>query len=286
MTCLPTPSWLPLRGGSFVAADARQDDRSAGAELARLYDLDLAGQDEDIDLYLALGGRRSQTILELACGSGRICIPLARSGHQVVGVDADPGMLDRARRAWTSTGDAESPAGGTLELVEADITSLDLDRRFDLVVLGFNTLPLLAGRDNQSAALRVAAQHLAPAEGRAVIDVALPTPTDLAAYDGSLELAWQRHDDETGDDVAKLWSAEYDSIEAVATVTTFFDSWPAGGGALRRIARTDRLHLLSVNELLALVEAAGLHTVEVAGDYAMTPLGSGSERVVLVCALL
>lgn len=269
-----------------MAADASQNERSGGAELARLYDLDLAGQDDDIDLYLALAGRRPQTILELACGSGRICIPLAQAGHQVVGVDADPHMLDRARRAWTSAGDAELPAGGTLDLVEADISSLDLDRRFDLVVLGFNTLPLLPGRESQLAALRVAARHLEPADGRAVIDVALPTPADLAAYDGSLELAWQHHDDETGDDVAKLWSAEYDPIGAVATVTTFFDSWPATGGALRRIGRTDRLYLLSVNELLGLVEAAGLRPVEVAGDYAMTPLGPGSERVVLVCALL
>ena len=33
--------------------------------------------------------------------------------------------------------------------------------------------------------------------------------------------------------VAKLWSAEYDHVTQVASVTTYFDSWPAAGGGLR-----------------------------------------------------
>jgi SAM-dependent methyltransferase len=65
--------------------------------LARLYDLDLAEDPGDIDLYLALAGRTGGPIVELACGSGRVAIPIAAAGHEVTGVDLDPAMLVRAR---------------------------------------------------------------------------------------------------------------------------------------------------------------------------------------------
>ena len=65
--------------------------------LARLYDLDLAQDPGDLDLYLALAGRTGGPILELATGTGRLAVPLAAHGHLVTGVDIDPAMLARAR---------------------------------------------------------------------------------------------------------------------------------------------------------------------------------------------
>jgi SAM-dependent methyltransferase len=256
--------------------------KSVGAVLARYYDLDLEGERDDVDFYLALAGRGGQSVLELGCGTGRLAIPIAQAGNQVVGVDTDPAMLDRARTAWAAT---SGPGGGGLELVPADILGLDLGRRFDLVILGLNLLPALAGRAAQAGALAVAARHLKP-DGQVVTDVSLPGPAELASWDGSLALAWQRTDRETGDVVAKLWSAEYDHVAQVATLTTFFDAWPAAGGVLQRVARRDELHLLTVGELGALVDSAGLRIEQAGGDYSMSPLGTGSERAVLVSRLL
>ena len=71
---------------------------AAGDALARLYDLDLAEDPGDLDLYLALAGRTGGPVLELAVGTGRIAVPLAASGIDVTGVDTDPAMLARARR--------------------------------------------------------------------------------------------------------------------------------------------------------------------------------------------
>ena len=69
---------------------------AAGDALARLYDLDLAEDPGDLDLYLALAGRTGGPVLELAVGTGRIAVPLAASGIDVTGVDTDPAMLARA----------------------------------------------------------------------------------------------------------------------------------------------------------------------------------------------
>ena len=76
----------------------------AAAALARLYDLDLSEDPGDLDLYLALAGRTGGPILELAVGSGRLAVPLAADGHEVTGVDLDPAMLARARRAADAAG--------------------------------------------------------------------------------------------------------------------------------------------------------------------------------------
>jgi len=237
------------RGGSFVAADPAR-----GADLARYYDLDLLDHRDDIGLYLALAGRGDQSILELGCGTGRLAIPLAQAGHQVVGVDSDADMLARARASWAASGPAN---GGSLEVAQADIHKLDLKRTFDLVILGLNLLPLIGDRKAQTGALAVAARYVEPTMCRLVIDMTLPSAAELAAWDGTLSLAWQRPDPESGNTVAKTWSAEYDAATQVAAVTTFFENWPAAGGAVTRVARRDELHLLGANELVGLVEGAG-----------------------------
>lgn len=259
------------------------DEDALAAELARLYDLDLRDEQSDVDLYLALARGVDGPILELGCGSGRIALPLAAAGHAITGVDRDGHMLERARLAWATSGAAM--AGGSLELIEADIVGLELGRRFELVILAINGLLMLPGRDAQLAAVRAMASHLAPG-GRAVLDVWLPSPDDLAAYDGRVELAWLRTDPDTGEQVAKNWSARYAPASAVARVETFYDIWPAVGGALRRVARTDELHLLGVSELLELLERAGLRSETVAGDHELDPLAPDSARVVVVAGLL
>jgi SAM-dependent methyltransferase len=270
-------------GGTPIGHGGRPADRAA--ELARLYDVDMADEQADVELYIALARAATGPILELAAGSGRICVPLARAGHAVVAVDNDPRMLARAADAWAGeAGRAEGDAG-SLELVEADITSLALGRQFGLVILGLNSLLLLPGRDAQLAALRVMAAHLAPG-GRAVIDVILPSPEDLSAYDGRLEVAWVQQDPSSGEHVAKLWSARYEPASMVAHVTTFFETWPADGGPVQRLARTDQLHLVGAHELLDLAARAGLGAETVAGDHEMGPFGPDSPRIVLVAGLL
>src|SRR3954447_18560129 len=258
------------------------DQQTFAAALARDYDLDLADHADDVDFYLALAGRGGQNVLELGCGTGRLAIPIAQNGNHVVGVDNDPAMLARAQMAWAA---ASGPAGGALDLVESDLLEYEDDRRFDLVILGLNMLPSLAGREAQARALVVAGHHLKRA-GRLIVDVTLPSPAELQTWDGSVSLAWERTDPENGDTVAKLWSTEYDHVYEVAVVTTYFDSWPAGGGALHRVGRRDELHLLSATALQTLVAQAGLAVEQAGGDYAMSPLDAAGERAVLVCTLL
>jgi SAM-dependent methyltransferase len=122
-----------------------------------------------VDVYSLLpAGREPQvihdaipagaTILEMGAGAGRVTHPLLALGHPVVAVDESAQMLDRISGA---------------ECVHADITELELGRRFGAVVLGSH---LINAPDAQlrQAFLRACARHVA-ADGVVLIEQA-PLP--------------------------------------------------------------------------------------------------------------
>lgn len=93
---------------------------------------DIHGEADLVDQLLRHhGGHR---VLDAGCGTGRVAIELAKRGHSVVGVDADPAMLDAAR--------AKDPA---ITWVLADLADPPLPAaRFDVVLLAGNVMIFLA----------------------------------------------------------------------------------------------------------------------------------------------
>jgi SAM-dependent methyltransferase len=90
------------------------------------------------------------TVLDAGCGTGRVAIELARRGLAVVGVDVDPSMLATARE--------RAPE---IDWVGADLTTFDLGRTFDVVVLAGN-VPLFTPPGTQAALAERCAAHVAP----------------------------------------------------------------------------------------------------------------------------
>ncbi len=252
----------------------------SAADLARLYDLDLVEDPGDLELYLALAARTGGPILELGVGTGRLAVPLAEAGYEVVGVDTDPAMLDRARARVRAAGEG---VARRLRLVEVDMTVCRLPEagRFGLAILALNTLFLVGGRAAQAAAVGTLAAHLRPG-GLAVVDVWLPTVDDLGRFDGRLSLEYVRHDPETNELVTKVAAAIVEPGTGLVELTTIYEASPPAGGPLRRWVRTDRLRLVSPDELEALVVGAGLVVETLAGDYDLGPLVPDSERAIVV----
>lgn len=251
--------------------------------IARLYDLDLSADPGDVELYLALAKRTGGPILELAAGSGRIAAPLAEAGYHVVGVDIEPAMM---ARATARLGAAGPTVAGRVQLVEADMAEAARDGRvvaggpYRLAILGLNSILILTTADRQRAVLDTMARMLAPG-GLAVVDVWLPVPTDLTAFDGRLSLDWLRTDPESGLDVTKSSAAWFDPTSRLVTLTTVFEEG-APGTAPIRWTRADVLRLVTVDELLGYAADAGLHIEQVAGDHELGPLAPGSDRAVLL----
>jgi len=246
---------------------------------ARLYDIDLLEDPGDTDLYLALALRTGDPILELGVGTGRLALSLAEAGHDVVGVDLDAAMLERARQRIADAGPA---VGRRITLTEGDMLDVRLPAAgsFRLAFIALNTLFLLATRDRQRAAIRTLAEHLAPG-GLAVVDVWIPDTDDLVRFDGRLILEYERQDPDTGSTVTKVAAARHDPALGVVDLTSIFEEGRQGEPTARWVRR-DALRLVAPDELRALAIDAGLVVEQVAGTYDLDPLGPGSERAILV----
>lgn len=252
-------------------------DPATATALARLYDLDLHEDPGDVDLYRALADRADGPVLELAVGSGRVAVSLARAGYAVTGIDLEPAMLERARARAEEAGVTSE----RLTLLEGDLTDVRLPDagRHAFAYLALNSLLLLPSRDAQRAAFRTLAAHLAPG-GLAAVDVWLPDADDLGRYDGRVILEWIRPDP-TGSLVTKSGSAIHDAATGTIVLTALFDEARQGEPPTRWI-RQDRLRLISADELREFAEEAGLRVELLAGGYDLSAFGPGSERAVLI----
>ena len=77
-----------------------EDGSQGWDEYAPFYDWENAQTvaRRDVAFWRRLAGAQTGPIIELGCGTGRILLPLARDGVQVIGVDLSLPMLDRARQ--------------------------------------------------------------------------------------------------------------------------------------------------------------------------------------------
>lgn len=130
--------------------------------------------------------RQPASVLDAGCGTGRVAIELARRGVDVVGVDLDASMLEKARQ--------KAPA---LSWVQADLVDLDLGRRFDVVVLAGNVM-IFVRPGTEAAVVAAMARHL-DVGGSLVAGFQLqPDRLDLATYD--------RHAAAAGLSLAERWA--------------------------------------------------------------------------------
>ena len=138
---------------------------------------DILGEARLLDAMAERGAR----ILDAGCGSGRLGGHLARAGHDVVGVDLDPHLIEVAR--------AEHP-GARWEvgnLAALDLRDEDGARRlFDLQVSAGNVLTFLAGAERRPA-LAALASHLAP-QGRLVVGFGLDRGYALEDFTADAEV--------------------------------------------------------------------------------------------------
>ena len=109
---------------------------------------------------LAAGG----AALELAIGTGRVAVPLARRGVPVTGIELSQPMVDRLR---------EKADERTIPVVVGDMATASVEGEFNLVYLVYNTISNLLSQQEQTECFRNAARHLVPG-GCFVVELWVP----------------------------------------------------------------------------------------------------------------
>lgn len=240
--------------------------------LAPFYDWEHAAFLDDLPFYLGLAERVGGPILEAACGSGRLVLPLARAGYDVVGIDNSHAMLALAEARL-----AQEPAlVPRVRLQPADLRSARLGQRFGLAIVALDSFGLLATRADQRRTLAILRRHLS-GDGLLALDLANGNLRGGEAEEETvLHLSGPGPD---GGQLAKWVRRATDHAEQLDRLVQLYDQADAAG----RITRTSvelQLRYFTRFELELLLEGAGFFLEALFGDYDLTPYGPRSERLI------
>lgn len=161
---------------AFLRTDEEAGSREA-FEDAALYDFEYRRRRADINFYRRLAQDRLAfsprgPILDLACGTGRLMIPLLRDGHQVVGLDCSAAMLSAARKRVSRLAPLRRKS---CLILRADMRSFSCAPRFSLAVAAFHSVQHLYALRDFRAFLRATRAALVPG-GWLAFDVLPPDP--------------------------------------------------------------------------------------------------------------
>jgi SAM-dependent methyltransferase len=256
---------------------------------AGTYDIE-DSSDVGLAFYTALAQETGGPVLELACGTGRVSIPMARQGFAVTGLDLVPGMLERARR---------KSAGLPTRWVEGDARAFDLGEQFRLIFLTGNAFQAFLARADQEALLGRVHAHLHP-DGLFAFETRNPRwriyddPAALAAplhppgqglfaflETRTTEEPGQGYTDPGGRIVRVTKTQAYDHVAQILHWTTY-RRWWEGAQEQTKITRI-AVRFTFPQELAALLHYNAFTILRQYGDWDETPLTAASPSIIVVC---
>lgn len=244
--------------------------------IARFYDAENKGKDDDINLYLEQASESGGPILDVGCGTGRVMVPLAEAGHQVHGVDNEPAMLALAERYRE-----QSPTlTANMTLHEGDALTIALPAAYyRLILVPYNGLMHFHTQDDQLALLHRLREWITP-DGLLILD--LPNAGEVFATQETDAIMFERTflEPETGHMVLQQSHSVLDRVTQMLDVTWIYDEI-LGDGTIRRTVALHRLYYLFFSELRLLLQMAGFAVQAVYGDTDYAPYEDGCERMVV-----
>lgn len=254
--------------------------------MARRYDRDYAsmGRTQDVDFYVELARATARSkapppsILEVACGTGRVLLPIARalaadgSRATVTGVEPSAEMREQLMAKLNREPEA---VRGRVAIYAGRFDSIPVPTRFTLVCSAFRAFQHLHTADEQQAAVNGMAAALAPG-GTLAFDVFDYNPVLAARPADVPDCAY----DEGGRRIERRSVRQLD--EATRSVRLelrwYADGVPTGERASCSMKISTR------DELAALVARAGLKLVDIYGDFDRSPHDATRPRELVVVA--
>lgn len=245
---------------------------------AELYDVSVPDWDGEIDFYREFAQKakeRRQSVLEVACGTGRVAIRLAQEGVEIVGTDLSKEMLQIARSKSTE-----------VRWVNEDMRTLDLGEMFGLIIVPGHSFQFMLTPDDQVKALETFKRHLTK-NGTLVIHLDHQNMDWLGALLGDLGGKFEQSKDvkhpRTGHIIhyARAWT--YDPSTQTATVTSRWEEIGEDNSVVQSWERKPMpLHCVFRFEMEHLLARTGFEIKAVYGDFFKNDLNNKSSEMIWV----
>jgi SAM-dependent methyltransferase len=263
-------------GGGATPVD---DGSREHYEDALLYDYEYRRRRHDVLFYRELSRELlgdHGSVLELACGSGRVTTALVRAGHQVIGLDLSAPMLARAQARIAQLGRA---ARERALFVRGDMRRFALGRRFRLIVMAFNSFEHLYTRVEVAACLACVREHLTE-DGVFAFGVQNPDLSWLCRDPGRRWARTKFRHPGTGQRMEYSTNHVYDPVSQIVVIRLYYE--PIERPGTTRVVHLSQRKFFPA-ELEALLFAGGFTLQARYGDFARDPLDGDAASQVLVC---
>lgn len=245
-------------------------------DFAEYYDFDHAIT-LDVDFYLDYARQCRSPILELACGTGRLILPLAKAGFVVYGLDISANMLQICQQALERQGLDQK-----VKLSLADMADFDLLRKdFSLVLIALRSFMHLLTREAQLTCLQGVYRHLRPS-GTFILSVIAPDSDRLAQQPTETFVVRREFELPNGHQVVRSERlVGHDPKSQVRHFEFKFEETDRNGKLVRMRLVPLYTRYTFREEMQFLLENAGFQVVEVFRDYHQNPYDGTGEMIVV-----
>ncbi len=246
--------------------------------LVKYYDASLAlGSEDEVAWYLNTARAFGGPVLDLACGTGRLALRLAREGFDVTGLDQSEGMLHQFQKKR-----AQQPpqVRQRVHMAHQKMSDFSLDKTFNTILCCdafFHNVTV----EQEINCLRCVAEHLTP-EGRFVFN--LPNPT-CAFIMGSVQSKGQdfaergRYPLDDGGLVVIEHAQDGNVLDQTITTTMRFTRFDAAGNETERSDSWWKSRYLFRYEAIHLLHRCGFDVEALAGDYTDGPVTERGQLI-------
>lgn len=246
-------------------------------DYAQYYDGAYRGAVPDLQFYLDHARHYGSPVLELACGTGRLLVPLAEAGIEIAGVDLSENMLAVCRQKVE-----RKQLAGRVSLVHASMTDYDLPRKdYALAFIAFRSFMHLYSQREQLACLTRTRNHLRSG-GALIIDVYAPIYRLLAQEPNRPFTVRRGFDLPNGHHVIrKDRFIENDPVLQLQHAELRFEEYDAEGILVNELTVPLSTRYTFRYEMQLLLEKAGFAVVDIFGGYDKTPYDGSGEILVV-----
>jgi SAM-dependent methyltransferase len=249
---------------------------------ATTYDAQFAAGLDDIPFYVEEAKQAKPPVLELACGTGRVLIPVAKAGVQVYGLDSSPAMLNVCRR---KVAELSADVQGRITLAQADMCDFSFDERFGLIYCPFRAFLHLMTTENQITALRNIHGHLREG-GRFALNFFSPDARFVAEGAGrgrgAAKIRQEFAHPRSGNRVIVWATLGHDPVNQLIDTYIIHDEVDTQGRLLERSYKPMRLRWIYRYEFEHLLYRCGFEVEALYGDFDRSPFTEIHQELIWI----